>query len=349
MMKFTFFVICLLVSCTIHSKTPAIGSEPSNILYVDKHNPKYFSSIQQAIDASTHFKRVIILISAGEYNEKLFITCNNLSLVGQSQSNTRITFPELRNNWRKNHDSDWGAAVVNINGSDINIVNLQITNHYGREHNTNEHQFAVRSFENATRITLHQCNISSDGADTLSLWNKKDGLYYHSYCSFTGATDMVCPRGTALIEHSKFFNIKQSATLWHDGELNVNQKLVVNDSEFDGVKGFWLGRHHYDAQFYLINNQFSSHMADKPIFKKTYPDKSRNKANKFGARYFFANNQNINSYSWARNNFQPTNTYLAQQTVEQWVFGDKWQPNAVLHNLAQQINKTAFATDSFSL
>lgn len=343
-------LVCLsLITVAAQANTPPIGKAAATVFMVDKHGSGDFTSIQAAINASSAAKEAIIFIKPGTYNEKLFITRNNISLIGSSASNTFVSYAELRNNWRENHDSDWGAAVINISASDVNIINLSVTNNYGRLHNTDDHQFAIRSFETATRIILHQCSVIADGADTLSLWNKDDGMYYHSYCHFAGHTDMVCPRGWALIENSTFFNHKKSATIWHDGELNADQKLVVANSQFDGIKDFWLGRHHYDAQFYLIDSQFSDNMANKPIFKKTYANLDKIRANLFGDRYFFFGNQSSQAYPWLADNFFPNKTYLKNQSLEQWVFNGKWQPNKVLAQLQGEITKAKFTADILQL
>jgi pectinesterase len=331
------------------ANTPPKGKEQAAIYIIDKLGSGDYTSIQAAIDATIRDKEVVLFIKPGEYNEKLFITRNNLSLIGSSEKNTIIKFAELRNNWRKNHSNDWGAAVVNINASDINLINLSVINNYGRLHNTDSHQFAIRGFENTNRVILHQCTVIADGADTVSLWNKETGMYYHSYCHFEGYTDMVCPRGWALIENSTFFNHKQSATIWHDGELHQDQKLVVNNSSFDGIKDFWLGRHHYDAQFYVIKSQFSQNMADKPIFKKKYNDKGKNRANLYGDRYFFSNNLSANQYPWTADNFSPNNTYLKNQTLEEWVFNKKWYPNQVIAKLNRAIEIAKFKADKLTV
>ena len=329
--------------------TPPIGKTEAKTYIVDQQGSGDFTSIQTAINATTSDKEVILLIKPGVYKEKLFITRNNISLIGSSANTTTVKYAELRNNWRESNDSDWGAAVININATDINIVNLSVINNYGRLHNTDEHQFAIRGFESASRILLHQCNIIADGADTVSLWNKNTGMYYHSYCNFEGHTDMVCPRGWALIENSTFFNHKQSATLWHDGELNQDQKLVVNNSHFDGIDNFWLGRHHYDAQFYVMNSTFSKNMADKAIFKKIYNDKNKIRANLYGNRYFFFNNNSKVSFPWTADNFYPYKTHLKNQTLEQWVFNGRWQPNTVITLLNQIIQAKEFPANRLTV
>ncbi|MGJ8693844.1 MAG: pectinesterase family protein [Thalassotalea sp.] len=342
--------IFVLTLCTnfAQANTPPIGKETTNTYIVDQQGHGDFTTIQAAINATVNDKDVILFIKPGKYKEKLFITRNNISLIGSAAKNTIIEYAELRNNWRENHSSDWGAAVININASDVNIINLSVINNYGRLHNTDDHQFAIRGFENANRIILHQCSIIADGADTVSLWNKNNGMYYHSYCHFEGHTDMVCPRGWALIEHSTFFNKKKSATLWHDGELNQNQKLVVNNSYFDGIKGFWLGRHHYDAQFYILNSAFSENMADKAIFKKTYEDIERIKPNLYGSRYFFFNNQADNLADWAANNFNPDKTHLKNQSIESWVFNKQWYPNQVIAELSTLVEAAGFPADKLN-
>ncbi len=297
-----------------------------------------FKTIQSAINASSVYDNVVIVIEPGVYHEKLFITRNNLTLLGYSAEQTIVKSAILREHWRAENPTDWGAAVVNINATDINLVNLSVINDYGRQHGTNEHQFAVRGFELSDRIITHNCRLIADGADTVSLWNKH-GRYYHSKCYFEGATDMVCPRGTALIENSQFFNTKKSATIWHDGELNSDYKLVVNNSSFEGVKGFWLARHHYDAQFYLLNSTFSANMADQPIFKKKYNNKSKERANLYGARYFFQNNTGEGLHDWAQNNFRLEDLIPQKYTdIQHWVFKDQWQPKKTLQQLQQWIN-----------
>jgi len=311
----------------------AFNEQQTKLYIVGKH--QQYTNIQSAIDASVEALNAVIFIKPGVYEERLFITRNNIALVGESSKNTIIKTSILRSDWRKTHPSDWGAAAVNINGTDIALVNLSIVNEYGLLTGDHEHQFAVRGFELSDRIITHNCNIIAGGADTLSLWNK-NGRYYHSHCYFEGHTDFVCPRGTALIENSKFYNQKRSATIWHDGELNSDYKLVVSESEFDGIKGFWLARHHYDAQFYLLNSSFSNNMADKPIFRKRYNNKAVERPNLYGQRYFFEGNRSENQFSWLEDNFKISDVIPKQYPdLAAWVFDNTWQPNQDLSRLSQ--------------
>ena len=291
---------------------------------------------------------VLLQLAAGIYREKVYLVRDKVVLVGMGRDQTLLQYPELRQHFLKRQagaearsntvlptgkalSQDWGAAVVNIQSSDIALLDLTVHNNYADENPQDpdrfEHQFAIRGFEQATRIITDHCALLTSGADTLSLWNKTNGMYYHSHCQFRGRVDMVCPRGTAFITHSEFFNQNASATLWHDGELNPAQKLVVMHSSFKGAKGFQLGRRHYDGQFYLLYNRFSNELADQPIFRRTYPeDPKRDQPNLYGDRSYFYQNQ-APDYAWLQDNLTQTQ---AMQINTDWTFAGEWQPETQL-------------------
>lgn len=305
---------------------------------------------------------VVLQLAAGTYREKVFLVRDKVVLVGAGRDQTLLQYPELRQHFLKRQagtaadsgsalptgkalSQDWGAAVVNIQSSDIALLDLTIHNSYADENPQDpdrfEHQFAVRGFEQATRIITDHCALLTSGADTLSLWNKTNGMYYHSHCQFRGRVDMVCPRGTAFITHSEFINQNDSATLWHDGELNPAQKLVVMHSSFEGAKGFQLGRRHYDGQFYLLFNRLSGDLADQPIFRRTYPeDPTRDQPNLYGDRNYFYQNQGP-AYSWLADNL--TNVQAAQINAD-WTFGGQWQPQVQLAQIRLWLQQAKLRT-----
>ena len=325
-------LLCLLILVA----TPLFASEVIR-LQVSLDGDAPFRSIQQAINSlPDNGKQAIIHIGPGLYREKLYLSRDKVALIGAGPTLTEVNVAELRTNWLKQHPSDWGAAVVNIRASDIALLDIAIVNSYGALTGDNEHQFAIRGFEQASRIITANCRIIAGGADTLSLWNKTDGMYYHDNCYFEGHTDMVCPRGWAFFSNSVFINKKAYATLWHDGESDAKQKLVVVDSGFDGVPGFMLGRRHYDAQFYLINNQYSSNMADKAIFRHTYPaEPERDRANLWGDRYYFSSTV-APAYNWMQNSLP--DKLSASDITARWAFDGRWDPEQQLQ-LLRQISK----------
>ena len=303
-------------------------------LIVAKDGSGNFKTIQEAINATpaNAIKPFVILIKNGTYNEKLFIEKNFITLVGEDKDSTRIIFPELRRNWLKVHPgNDYGSAVINIGNSvsDLTIANLTVYNNYGSTHsnekNANDHQFAIRG--GGDKVMILNCIIKADGGDTLSLWNKISGKYYHAFCNFEGYVDYVCPRGWCYITDSKFFGHNLTASIWHDGSFDKDQKFVIKNSYFDGVKNFPLGRNNRDGQFYLLDCKFSSNMADKPIYLP-----SADSTYKWGKRYYFYNcHRDGGDFLWFKNNLNeaPGSTKPEDITAE-WTFAGKWNPEANL-------------------
>ncbi len=287
-----------------------------------------FTSIQAAINSipKNNSTNVFILIKKGVYHEKLFIEKSFLTLVGEDQDSTRIVYAELRQAWNESHNgSDWGAAVLNIDSaaSDITIANLTIHNDYGSLHNDPRHQFAIRG--NGTRIRILYCNVIADGADTISLWNRAAGMYYHANCYFEGWVDYVCPRGWCYITDSRFFGHNLSASIWHDGSENKDEKFVIRYSSFDGVPGFPLGRHHRDAQIFLLDCIFSRTMADKPIYLPVSPN---SRPWQWSARHYFYNCHRVGGdYAWFRDNLSDAAGAPKPADVNaKWTFDGKWDP-----------------------
>lgn len=326
--------------------------------------PDSFHTIQAALDSlpttGPDAKRwAVIRIAPGLYREKLFLKRDKVVLAGSGLSQTVIQYPILRQHFLANRNSsalpsakdlekDWGAAVVNITASDIQLLDLAVHNSYALENPQDrarfEHQFAVRGFAKATRIITDQSQFASNGADTMSLWNKQNGMYLHRQSLFSGRVDLLCPRGSALVLDSDFVNYNQAATLWHDGELSPEQQLVVLNSRFHGVSGFQLGRRHYDGQFVLRGNQFSSALANQPIFRRTYPDEpQRDQPNRYGDRNFYLQNQIQNqspAYPWLADNFnaEQATAYADAQSASMTLFGEHWQPLAELARSRQWLS-----------
>jgi pectinesterase len=346
---------------------PALPDSPAPLLIqVEPSGKGQFQQIQQALDALPGLapnpkQWVLLQLAPGIYREKLYLTRDKVAIVGAGRDKTILRYPELRQHFlartqqklqaQPDHkpqlpsgkalSQDWGAAVVNIQSSDIALLDLTVHNSYADEFPEDEarfeHQFAVRGFEQASRIITDHCALLTSGADTLSLWNKTNGMYYHSHCTFQGRVDMVCPRGTAFITHSEFFNQNDSATLWHDGELNPAQKLVVMHSSFKGASGFQLGRRHYDGQFYLLFNRFGETLADQPIFRRTYPeDPKRDQPNLYGDRNYFYQNQGP-AYTWLQDNLTQSQ---ASQINADWTFAGQWQPEAQLAQIRGWLHLT---------
>ena len=296
-----------------------------------------FKSVHEAVQSipKSNRQRTIILVKDGVYNEKVRIDVSGITLRGQSRTGTRIEYAQLREDFDKMPD-DLGAAVVNINGDDVVLENLTVKNTAGI---VGPHAFAV--FGRGDRTVIIDCDVLSEGADTVSLWRGKDGRYYHARCNFRGAVDFVCPRGWCYVEDCTFFETKATAALWHDGRYDPDMKLVLRNCTLGGVDGWVLARHHHDAQFYLLDCTFSRTMTDKPPYRVIYPigdkpiteeDVKKNaeldKTNLWGERAYFHNcHRDGGDYAWHADNLSSASDAPApDQVTAAWTFAGKWDP-----------------------
>jgi hypothetical protein len=331
------FAVGLVPACVggrgalVSPGVPAHGPDERADLVVARDGSGDFRTIQEALDALPPDApgTRIILLRNGTYREKIFITKSRVALVGEDRDRTRIISSELRSEWRRTHPDDWGAAVVNVGDGveDLVLANLTIHNDYGSRGGSHDHQFAVRSGKGTTRISVLHANVIADGGDTISLWNNASGMYYHASSSFEGYVDFFCPRGWSYVTDSRFFGHGTSASIWHDGSTDEDQKLVIQSSRFDGVPGFALGRITRDGQFYLLDCTFSAAMADRPIYLAREPETFR-----WGLRaYFWSCHRDGAEFPWFADNLQQANgAPRAEQIDARWTFAGQWDPEATL-------------------
>lgn len=321
MKKVIFFFLLLNLSFS------ASFAQYHHLITVAKDGSGDYKSISEAIESLPMFnyERVVIYIKNGVYNEKFKITQDYVTLRGQSEDSTIIEYNQLRTDWIANKDVI-GPAVINIDADDIVFTNLTIKN---TQPQVGPHAFAI--YGTGTRIIITKCNVLSKGGDTVSLWDYKTGMYYHADCSFEGSVDFVCPRGWCFIKNSSFYELKKTASLWHAGGYEKDQKFVLRNCSFDGVKGFRLGRHHYDAQFYLINCKFSSAMADTPIYRVTNPDHpEKDRPSNWGERdYYYNCERQGGNFAWFKNNLRSApGSPSPSEITPAWTFGGKWDPES---------------------
>ncbi len=315
MNKLLILIISLLAICT------SIKANRHYDIVVAKDGTGDYASLTEAINnlPMYQFQRCVIFVKKGIYEEKIRIEQNNITLLGETRDSTIIRYSQLRSDWQEKKDFI-GPAVINIHADDIILDNLTIEN---TQPLVGPHAFTV--YGTGTRTIIVNCNVISKGGDTVSLWNYKNGMYYHSNCYFEGAVDFVCPRGWCYISESKFFELKETAAIWHAAPENANQKFVLKNCNFDGVKGFQLGRHHYEAMFFLINCSFSKSMADKPIYRVTSRDATKDRPYFFGDRHYYLNcSRESGNYLWHSDNLLVDPGIINSE----WTFDKIWNPES---------------------
>jgi len=301
-------------------------AKDNHFITVAKDGSGDFKTITEAINSLPMFnyERVVIYIRNGIYNEKFRITQDYVTLKGESEDSTIIEYSQLRTDWI-DHKDNIGPAVVNIHADDIVLEDLTVKN---TQPQIGPHAFAI--YGTGTRTILLNCKVLSKGGDTVSLWNYKNGMYYHAGCTFEGAVDFVCPRGWCFIKDSKFYEVKQTASVWHAGGFDITQKFVLKNCSFDGVKNFELGRHHYEAQFYMIDCRFSRNLDDKPIFRVVNKDSTQNRPFNWGERdYYYNCSGEGGNFSWFKNNLITAEGSPKPEDINPlWTFDGKWNPES---------------------
>ena len=317
-----------------------ITAQAQQKIIVDAKGKGDFKTIQGAINSLSDSAATarIIFIKKGIYKEKLYIEKQNIVFEGEDKAATVITAAIARDEWRCEHNDDWGVATMNVRGNDITLKNLTITNSYGFDYleermiacpqdtinkqkriSKNGHQMALRTMH-CTRLKAINCHFKAYAGDTVSPWEVENGMWYFKDCVMEGGVDFYCPRGWAWAENCEFIAHTGSAAIWHDGSANKDSKTVLLNCSFKGYDGFLLGRYHRDAQFYLINCLFADNMKDAAIYK------AGANALQWGERIFYYNCiRKAGNYSWFANSISKE---TAAEITVQWVFGNRWIPVA---------------------
>ena len=308
---------------------------------VDPKGGGDYTSIQAAINSlpdSSATPRMIFLKN-GVYAEKIFVAKNNIIFAGEDREKTIITASIARDEWRCDHNDDWGVATMNVKANDITLKNLTVTNSFGfdfiertiscasdtsankeKKLRKDGHQMALRAMY-CTKLKAVNCHFKAFGGDTVSPWETTNGMWYFKDCIMEGGVDFYCPRGWAWAENCEFITHTGPAAIWHDGSGNEDSKTVLVNCKFSGYDNFLLGRYHRDAQFFLINCSFAKNMKDAEIYLVPTTNKIQ-----WGKRIYFYNchREGGNDFSWYGNNL-PAGLKENNITVN-WVFGNRWNP-----------------------
>ncbi|MFT2008183.1 pectinesterase family protein [Pontibacter sp. 13R65] len=317
----SFFLFSLLSLIFFHpnSFAQSFSALPPDIT-VAQDSTGDFSNITAALASleNTDSDRIIIFIRDGVYTEQILINRPNVTLRGESRKGTRIEY-DIPRRHPEQEPAALGRGVVNIFADGIILENLTIENTYPFR----RHTFAL--FGRGTLTLTQNCDFIAEGNDTVALWARGGGLYYHANCHFQGNIDYLCPRGWAYVTNSTFYEVDTRAALWHDGGKDPRKKLVIKDSFFDGAKNYALGRYPRDSQFYLISCRFSANTQD--ILDTNAPDKPTDDF-RWGRRAFFHDcHREGGDAPWHANNLQEAAGAPAPKEITAaWTFDGRWDP-----------------------
>jgi pectinesterase len=330
---------------------------PAPDIVVAKDGSGQFDTVQAAVQSipKDNMQRTVVLVRNGLYNEKVRVDAPYVTLRGESRHGVRIAFDAPSSAPK----DEIGTAVLNISSSAHDFVAENLTIH-NTHRVTGPHAFAVMG--RADRSVVQDADIYSLGADTLSMWRttrtkeeagrsegpgatpltEEGGRYYHARLRVAGSVDFICPRGWCHMIDSVVLAVNHfaEAAIWHSA-THPDHKFVMRRTHFDGPPGFYLGRKHRDAAFYLIDCSFSERLRDQPIYRVIYPldgskpteaDIKRNadldKENVLGDRTYYHNAEKADGeYPWMAGNLAAAKGGPKPSDITAaWTFGGTWNP-----------------------
>ena len=130
--------------------------------------------------------------------------------------------------------------------------------------------------------------------------------------------DFVCPRGWAYITNSRFFASRSAAS--GTTAAATRPEVRHRHSTFDGVPEFALGRNHRDAQFYLVDAEFSAEHGGPPdLIRAPAPDPRQ-----WGERYYYANAREAADFAWFADNLHTAEGSPREEDMTAaWTFGGR--------------------------
>lgn len=208
-----------------------------------------YKTIQEAVNAVRDLsqQQVSIYIKKGTYHEKLVIPSwkTRISLIGEDKENTIITNndfsgkvnPQGKDAFGKDKFTTYSSYTVLVQGNDVVIKNLTITNASGPVGQ------AVALHVEGDRCAVINCRLLGN-QDTVYAATEGSRQFYKD-CYIEGTTDFIFGEATAVFQHCDIRNLKDSfitapATTPRQqfGFVFINCRLVAADS----VMKVFLGR-----------------------------------------------------------------------------------------------------------
>ena len=210
--------LLMLSACSLEQQSSTQTTAAQNANYdavVGSDSSATFATLQAALDAapSDINQPYRILLTAGDYREKLVINRSNLEIRGEGAHKTRIFFDAYAANSRHYRADNWGtpgSATVAINAHNIHIADLTIENTF--DYLTNDGKQAQKD-PSAVADSQAVALLLDTGSDKISLSkvilngyqdtlfvNGKRAYFYQS--TISGNVDFIFGQGNAVFEQS---------------------------------------------------------------------------------------------------------------------------------------------------
>ncbi|MEP1445243.1 MAG: pectinesterase family protein [Paraglaciecola sp.] len=241
-------LLCIAFSACQFTQPPAfIGKNAIvSIEDVDTQLP-VFQKIQEAIDsAPANGETWSIVILPGEYNERVVINRDNVTLLGQGKIKPRIVYGRYAGQKVHAHSEEtWGTfrtATLEINGKDISLVNLRVENSFDYPANERlainapnkvrgEQAVALKIGKRADRTIISNSQLLGY-QDTLYV---NGGRSYFKGGEIHGHVDFIFGNGNALFDGVDIISRARTKKVEHSGFITAPSTLLYNEYGFTFV------------------------------------------------------------------------------------------------------------------
>lgn len=179
---------------------PTGPANPTNLV-VATDNSGDFDTVQGAVDsiAPGNNNYTLVNIRSGNYVEIVDISGkNNITFIGQSRGGTVVGYPNNNNL----NGTTAARMAFKVNGSDIKLENLTITN--GTPQGGSQAE-ALLIYNNGLRCVVDSCDIKSRQDTILINQNTSQG-YFH-FCEIYGNFDYIWGVGVGYFDHCSFHTL----------------------------------------------------------------------------------------------------------------------------------------------
>lgn len=211
-------------------------------------NIPVFTTLKDGLAYAENLIKPVIYIKSGVYKEKLTISQPNLTLFGEEESSTILTY-DTASAAKKEDGTAWGTT----GSASITVTKEAVGFH--AEHLTFQNSFLRGSFGyvgeqavafkcEADKTVVKYCRFLS-GQDTLyadAAFDSKARQYYYR-CYIEGDVDFVFGRAQAVFEECEFFSLNTDNNPEDDGYITAPSTwskcqygFLITNSRFTGAE-----------------------------------------------------------------------------------------------------------------
>lgn len=191
-------IFCTISISPLNNVNRSVAVNPDII--VAKNGTGNFTTVQAAIDSvpANNTKQVIIYVKNGTYQEVVTIRKDNIYLIGESNTGTKITYGNYAGKLKPDGTTygTSGSASFYLYGKNSIIENILIENSFDENTNTDGKQ-AVAAYIQGDRNIIRNC-VFVGNQDTLYA---NGGRQYYINCKIIGDTDFIFGGATAVFEN----------------------------------------------------------------------------------------------------------------------------------------------------